>query len=75
MRLIYSVSSGFLKVFVFFLTVFTAYRVNVLAEPTLGAWITVPFVCLAIIGAKYAVEAADAFFRRKLGYAVAEMDD
>jgi len=71
----YSLVSGFLKVFVFLLTVLAAYRVNVLAEPTLGAWITVPFVCLAIIGAKCAGEAADAFFRRKLGYAVAELDD
>lgn len=74
-RILYSLVSNFLKIFVFFLTVFTAYRINELAEPSLSAWVSLPFVCFAILGAKYAVETADAFLRRKLGYAAADLDD
>ena len=73
-RVTYSLGSSFLKVFIFSLTVFFAYRVNEVAQPVLSQWITVPFACFAVLGAKCAVEAADAFFRRKLGYTSSRLD-
>lgn len=73
--MVYSLVSSFAKVFVFLLAVFTAYRINEIAAPILTAWVTVPFVCLAILGAKYVGEVADKILRRKLGYAVDGLDD
>lgn len=67
-RLAYAFISAFLKVFVFVGAVITAYRVNDVAGPVLSYWVTVPFVCLAIYGAKAGVEALDADLRERLGW-------
>lgn len=75
LRVFYSFVSAALKVVIFLLTVITAYRVHDSAEPVLGAWVTIPFVCLAILGSKYFVESADEFLRRKLGFTVSRLDD
>ena len=69
-RLVYSFVSSFFKVFVFLATVVVAYRTTAVASPTLGAWLTVPFACLAIVGAKTFVEAADHFLRCRFGWQV-----
>jgi uncharacterized membrane protein YeiH len=71
MRVAYSFLSSFLKVLVFALTVIAAYRVTDAAEEVVTLWMAIPFACFAILGAKTAVEAADAFIRRLLGFTVA----
>ncbi|CDO37867.1 hypothetical protein SPHV1_420037 [Novosphingobium sp. KN65.2] len=74
-RLTYSFVSAFLKIGVFVFTVLTAYRVNDATALNLGPWVTVPFVCFAILGTKCAGEAVDGFVRRKIGYTVTNSDD
>jgi hypothetical protein len=67
-RVAYAFVSAFLKVVVFLGGVIAAYRVNDVAGPILSYWVTVPFVCLAIYGAKAGAEALDAALRVRLGW-------
>ena len=69
-RIIYSFSSSFIKIFVFCLTLFIGYKVNQVGADAIPFWQRVPFICLAIYGTKEFVEFFDGWIRKAIGFDV-----
>ena len=67
-RIAYSFSSSFIKIFVFFLVLFIGYEVNQTGTGVIPVWQRVPFICLAIYGAKEFVELCDSWVRNRIGF-------
>lgn len=66
-RIAYSFSSSFIKIFIFLLTLFVGYKVNQIGAGVIPVWQRLPFICLAIYGAKEFVELFDGWVRNRMG--------